>query len=57
MVSKRSIQFDDYIATLGVAKNATSADLKTAYFNLAKKYHPDVNKTDEAKEKFAAINE
>ena len=29
---------------------------KLFYFNLAKKYHPDVNKTPEAKEKFAGIN-
>jgi len=31
--------------------------LKKAYFGLAKKYHPDVNKSPEAKEKFAKANE
>jgi DnaJ-class molecular chaperone len=42
---------------LGVPKSASKDDLKKAYFKLAKTYHPDVNKTPEAKEKFAAINE
>lgn len=34
-------------------KNASKEDIKKAYFKLAKQYHPDVNKTSEAKEKFA----
>jgi molecular chaperone DnaJ len=46
-----------YIETLGVIKSATKDDIKKAYFKLAKLYHPDVNKTPEAKEKFAVINE
>ena len=46
----------DYYDELGIDQNATQADIKKAYFNLAKKYHPDVNKTPEAKEKFAGIN-
>ena len=32
-------------------------DIKKAYFKKAKEYHPGVNKTDGAKEKFAEINE
>lgn len=32
-------------------------DIKKAYFKKAKEYHPDVNKSDGAKEKFAEINE
>jgi len=43
--------------TLGVSRGASGADIKKAYFQMAKKYHPDVNKTPEAKEKFASINE
>jgi molecular chaperone DnaJ len=35
----------------------TGPELKKAYFQLAKKYHPDMNKGPEAKEKFAQINE
>lgn len=37
-------------------RNASQGDIKKNYFNLAKKYHPDVNKTPEAAEKFAKIN-
>lgn len=48
---------NDGIETLGVDKGSTKDDIKKAYFKLAKMYHPDVNKTPEAKEKFAVINE
>jgi molecular chaperone DnaJ len=47
----------DYYSVLGVNKGSTAADIKKAYFKLAKEYHPDVNKTEGAKEKFAEINE
>ena len=47
----------DYYATLGVNKNATDDELKSAYRQMAKKYHPDLNKTPEAAEKFKEINE
>jgi len=42
--------------TLEVSENATSAEIKKAYRTLAKKYHPDINKTAEAEEKFKEIN-
>lgn len=45
----------DYYETLGVSKDASQEDIKKAYRNLAKKYHPDVNKEPDANEKFAAI--
>jgi len=35
----------DYYAILGIPRNATEDDVKKAYRNLAKKYHPDVNTT------------
>lgn len=44
----------DPYKTLGVDKNATPADIKKAYYGMAKKYHPDTNKDAGAKEKFAS---
>ena len=46
----------DYIETLGLNRGASAAEVKKAYFQLAKKYHPDVNKDPGAKEKFADIS-
>src|SRR3989344_7015758 len=47
----------DYYKTLGVGKNATKEGIKAAYKKLAKKYHPDLNKSHDAAEKFKEINE
>lgn len=47
----------DYYEILGVARDATPEDLKAAFRTLARKYHPDVNKSPDAEERFKSINE
>ena len=47
---------ENFYSVLNVSKKASQEDLKKAYFALAKKYHPDVNTSPEAKERFAKIS-
>ena len=47
----------DFYEILGVSRNATNEELKSAFRTLARKYHPDVNKEPDAEEKFKEINE
>lgn len=51
------MDYKDYYAILGVAKDASKADIQKAYRKLARKYHPDVNSGPEAEAKFKEINE
>lgn len=47
----------NYYDVLGVDKNASADEIKSAYRKLAKKYHPDINKDADAPAKFKEINE
>ena len=49
----------DYYETLGVGRNATEEEIKSAYRRLAKQYHPDMNQDnrEESAEKFKEISE
>src|SRR6516162_8520819 len=48
----------DYYKTLGVPKTAKAAEIKKAYRDLARKYHPDANKGNaDAEERFKEITE
>ncbi len=46
----------DFYQILGITKSASETELKSAYRKLARQYHPDVNKSPEAAEKFKEIS-
>ena len=51
------MEYKDYYKILGVDRNASEKEIKQAYRRLARKYHPDVNKSPGAEERFKEINE
>jgi len=51
------VAFRDYYETLGVPRAATSEEIRSAYRKLARRYHPDINKDEDAEERFKEVAE
>ncbi len=51
------MDFKDYYQVMGVARDATEAQIKQAYRRLARKYHPDVSKEKDAEARFKELGE
>ena len=51
------MKYKDYYAALGVERDASEAQIRSAYRRLARKYHPDVSKESGAEERFKEIAE
>ena len=47
----------DYYQSLGIGRNSSADEIKSAFRRLARQYHPDINKESGAETKFKEINE
>ncbi|MBI2194700.1 MAG: DnaJ domain-containing protein [Planctomycetes bacterium] len=52
-----ALKFRDYYEVLGVSRSASQEQVQKAYRKMARKYHPDVNKSTDAEEKFKQVSE
>jgi len=52
-----TVKYHDYYDTLGLDRTASPEEIHSAYRKLARKFHPDVNKSKEAEDRFKEINE
>ncbi|XP_023321976.1 protein tumorous imaginal discs, mitochondrial-like [Eurytemora carolleeae] len=55
--SSSRLSSKDYYSTLGVSKSSSQKEIKKAYYQLAKKFHPDTNKDPDAAKKFQEVSE
>ena len=51
------MEYRDYYETLNVSRTASAEDIMKAYRRLARKYHPDVSKEQDAEAKFKQVQE
>ena len=51
------MEYKDYYKIMGLDRNATQDDIKRAYRKLARKYHPDVSKEEQAEARFKEVGE
>lgn len=51
------MQFKDYYEVMGIPRDATPEQIKRAYRQLARKYHPDVSKSPDAEARFKELGE
>lgn len=47
----------DYYELLGIKNDASVAEIKKAYRDMVKKYHPDINKSSDASKIIISLNE
>jgi curved DNA-binding protein len=52
-----AVKYQDYYEVLGVPRDASQEQVHAAYRKLARKYHPDINKSSDAEDRFKRIGE